>query len=312
MPRAPGRQRNRQRRPAWVVLLGLLLLAALTLASRAGWLPAGGSTSDTRTTVAFLDVGQALAVAVVTEDGHALLYDAGNSARDVREVIAPFFEARGIRTIDYLVLSHPDQDHVGGMPDVIDRFTIGTFVDPALPSTNLAYLETLERVLDRGIPAQRARRGQTLTLGADVHVRVLWPSEPLRENRDGEPSDNDNSVVLQIVHGEVRILLTGDIEAPAERALLERDGDALQADILQVPHHGSQTSTTPELLDAVRPTIAVIPVGRDNPYGHPHRDVIDRLRLAGVTVYRTDIDGTVTITSDGTEYRVETARGVLR
>ncbi len=299
------------RLPAWLLALGLLLLAAGVLLARTRWLPAsvGSSAVAGRATVAFLDVGQALAVAVVTADGHALLYDAGNSARDVREVIAPFFEEQGVTRLDYLLLSHPDQDHVGGMPAVLDTFAVETFLDPALPSTNLAYLETLQRVAERGIHAQRARRGQTLALGEHVRLEILWPRDPLLRDESGDLSDNDNGLVVRLVHGDVTILLTGDIEAPAERALISLEEDMLRAQVLQVPHHGSRTSTTPELLEAVRPAVAVISAGAGNPYGHPHSEVMNRLRAVGIVVYRTDVDGTVVIESDGTGYRVRTRRG---
>lgn len=314
MPRGPRARRVKPRLPAWLVVLGLLLLAALALLARSGWFrgpsvePGGGSG---QTTIAFLDVGQALAVAVVTADGHALLYDAGNSARDVREVIAPFFEARGVTRLDYLLLSHPDQDHVGGMPAVIDAFPIGAFLDPALPSTNLAYLETLERVADRGIPAQRARRGQSFLLGEQVRLEILWPRDPLLQDESGEVADNDNALVVRVVDGAVTVLLTGDIEAPAEHELVALEGGGLRAPVLQVPHHGSQTSTTPELLEAVRPQIAVISAGAGNPYGHPHAEVVNRLRAAGSAVYRTDVDGTVIIETDGASYRVQVERGSI-
>lgn len=314
MPRGLRARRVNPRPPAWFLVLGLLLLAALTLLVRSGWFPGTGAEpggSSGQTTIAFLDVGQALAVAVVTADGHALLYDAGNSARDVREVIAPFFEARGVTRLDYLLLSHPDQDHVGGMPAVIDAFPIGAFLDPALPSTNQAYLETLERVADRGIPAQRARRGQAFMLGEQVRFEILWPRDPLLRAKGGEVADNDNGLVVRLVHGAVTVLLTGDIEAPAERQLVALEGGGLRAPVLQVPHHGSQTSTTPELLNAVRPQIAVISAGAGNPYGHPHAEVVNRLRAAGSAVYRTDVDGTVIIETNGASYQVQVERGSI-
>jgi len=314
VPRGPRARRVKPRLPAWLPALGLLLLAALTLLARSGWFPGTGAEpggNSGQTTIAFLDVGQALAVAVVTADGHALLYDAGNSARDVREVIAPFFEEHGVTRLDYLILSHPDQDHVGGMPAVLDALAVGTFLDPALPSTNLAYLETLERVADRGIPAQRARRGQAFTLGEQVRFEILWPRDPLLRAEGGEGAANDNALVVRLVHGAVTVLLTGDIEAPAEHELVALEGGGLRAPVLQVPHHGSQTSTTPELLQAVRPEVAVISAGAGNPYGHPHAEVVNRLRAAGIAVYRTDVDGTVIIEINGASYQVWIERGSI-
>jgi len=268
--------------------------------------------SPTTVTVAVFAVGQALAVGIVTPDGHALLYDAGNSREDAEQVILPFFRSRGIERLDYLVLSHPDQDHVGGMPAVLSGITVERYVDPVLPSTNRSYLETLRLVRERGVQPIRAERGRTLQLGEAVRARVLWPERPFLLDTSGEVSDNDNCVVLLVEHGDVRILLPGDLERRGEEALLAREGAGMRAQILVVGHHGSRTSTSEPFLAAVQPAVAVISVGRDNPYGHPHPEVLQRLRTYGVRVYRTDSDGTVLIDSDGTRWTVETGQGKQR
>nr|WP_286207104.1 ComEC/Rec2 family competence protein [Thermomicrobium sp. CFH 73360] len=259
-------------------------------------------------TVAVLDVGQALAVTAVTADGHALLYDAGNSREDAEQVILPFLRSHGVDRLDYLVLSHPDQDHVGGMPAVLEGIAVNTYVDPVLPSTNRTYAETLRLVRDLGIQPLRAERGQVLELGAQVRVRILWPESPLIVDADGEISDNDNCVVLMVEHGAVRILLPGDLEARGEAALVERDREALRAAILVAGHHGSRTSSSELFLAVVQPEVAIISVGRDNAYGHPHAAVLQRLRAAGARIYRTDVDGTVVVTTDGERYTVKTQR----
>lgn len=256
-----------------------------------------------QTVVAFLDVGQALSVAIVTADGHSLLFDAGNGRDDADGVILPFLREQGVERLDYLVLSHPHQDHVGGMPTILQEFPVDNYLDPVLETTNQAYFQTLELIDQQGINAQAARAGDSFALGADVSVEILWPAEPLMIE-DGVESINENSTVLRVTHGEVSFMLTGDIERDGERALIDRSAGDLQADILQVAHHGSSTSTTPAWLDAVAPDVAVISAGRENQYGHPHREVVALLQEEGVQIYRTDLDGTVVVTTDGDNYAV--------
>ncbi|MCX7622153.1 MAG: ComEC/Rec2 family competence protein [Thermomicrobium sp.] len=290
----------------WRSVLALLLLAAATAACA---VPGTGRPPADAATLAVFDVGQALAVGLVTPDGHALLYDAGNSREDAEAVILPFFRAHGIARLDYLVLSHPDQDHVGGMPAILEAIDVGTFVDPVLPSTNRAYLETLRLVRARRIAAVRAERGRTLALGAAVRATVLWPERPFLTEPDGTISDNDNSVVLRIEHGAVRILVPGDLEARGEVALVAREDGALRAAILVVGHHGSRTSSSEAFLEAVRPAVAIVSAGRNNPYGHPHPETLQRFRTFGAQVYRTDVDGTILVRSDGTSWVLVTGQG---
>lgn len=298
----PERAYPRQRARYGLILLlsWLLLLSGCQPFSK----PAAISA---RLTVAVLDVGQGLSVAAVTDDGHALLYDAGNGATDVQNVILPFLRQHGVQRLDYLVVSHPDQDHVGGIPAVLSAIPIGLFLDPVLPTTNHAYLQALQLVASKQIPAQRARRGQNLTLG-QVRVEVLWPRDPLMQ-QDGAVSDNDNAVVIRLVLGDIAVLLPADIEAPAESALVAAGAGALRANVLVVPHHGSRTSSTTPFLAAVAPKFAIISAGAHNAYGHPHPEAIARLRAAGATIFRTDQDGTVTVLTDGQSIQVKTERG---
>lgn len=199
------------------------------------------------------------------------------------------------------------------MPAVIAGIAVASFVDPVLPTTNRTYLETLRLVRERGIRAMRAERGRILQLGEQVSVRILWPERPFLVDTAGEASDNDNSVVLLVEHGGVHFLLPGDLEERGEEALLEQEGaDGLHAQILVVGHHGSRTSSSEPFLRAVRPAVAIISAGRDNPYGHPHPEVLQRLRAVGADVYRTDREGTVLVHSDGRRWTVEIERELER
>jgi competence protein ComEC len=256
-------------------------------------------------TFAVLDVGQGMCVVVISPSGRSMVVDAGRSGQRVEERVVPYLRARGVERIDYLVLTHPDQDHVGGMPVLLEQMQVGVWVDPVIETTNQTYGRTLEMLIDRDIDAMRARRGDILDLGADVTVDVLWPVEPLLQS-GGEPASNDNSIVLQVTHGSIRFLITGDLEARGEAQLIALEtNEELRSDVLVVGHHGSRTSSTAEFLDVVSPNVAIIPVGLDNQYGHPHDEVVQRLRFRSVRIYRTDLDGTIQVTSDGESYVVE-------
>jgi competence protein ComEC len=254
--------------------------------------------------VAVMDVGQGLCVVVVAPDGTSMVFDAGRSGERVEAIVIPYLQELGVTEIDYLVVSHPDQDHIGGMPRLLDRMPVRNFVDPVIPTTNQTYGHTLERVIEYDINPIMARAGMSIDMGPGVQADILWPVEPFLET-SGQPNTNENSTVIQISFGDVTFLLTGDIEQRAEALLVESFlDDELQSDVLLVSHHGSRSSTTAEFLDAVSPSVAVIPVGLNNQYGHPHDEVMQRLRFRGIAIHRTDLDGTVEMVTDGTQYTV--------
>lgn len=255
-------------------------------------------------TVAVMDVGQGQSVVVITPDGQAMLIDGGISGARMENAIIPYLREHGIEELQYVVISHPHQDHIGGLPRLLENMPVQALVDPVIPSTNQTYAQVLEMALELNIEGIMARRGDTLDLGPTVQVEVLWPTAEYVEE-SGADDPNDSSVVLKIQYGEVSIIVPGDAERGAEWEMVELDeNDQLQADILVAGHHGSNTSSTAEFLDAVDPTVAIISNGLDNEYGHPHDEVLQRLRFRGITVYRTDLEGTIEIVSDGESYEV--------
>lgn len=260
--------------------------------------------------VSVLDVDQGQAVLVVAPDGRAALIDAGRSQTRVREEIEPYARSLGVESFEYLILSHPDQDHVGGMPQVLESFPVGSWVDPGIPTTNQTYEQTIEIVLDRGIPAVLARQGEQLELGG-VTMSLLWPEDEFVLSGD-EPDSNENSVVVLISFDDIDILVPGDLEERGEGALAGRYGAELESEILVAGHHGSNSSSTGGFLDAVNAEVAVISSGEDNPYGHPHDEVLQRLRFRGVEIYRTDLDGTIEIRTDGNAYTIDTVETDVR
>lgn len=289
-----------------MVLLALLLVYALGLigsdedeGDRPNPPPTAGELL-----VTVLDVGQGNAIAVITPNGHAMLVDAGRSQARIEEDVVPYLESQGVDRLDYAVITHPDQDHVGGMPRVLELMPVESVLDPVIPTTNQTYAETLEIMLDQGIPGIKARRGMQVDLGETVSVEVLWPVDPLLQSGD-QPETNDNSIVLRVSYGEATFILPGDLEAGGEAELVELDTDEqLHAQVLVVGHHGSNTSSTAPFLDAVSPEVAIISAGLDNQYGHPHDEVLQRLRLRAVEIYRTDLDGTIEVRTDGASYEV--------
>jgi competence protein ComEC len=282
---------------------GLAMVAALVAITVA-------TGPDGRLRMTVLDIGQGDAIIVETPDGATMLVDGGPDPElTLRRLGAnlPFHARR----IDVLLLSHPHQDHVAGLVDVLDRFRVGVLVHAAIPFENAAYDRLLADAAAAGIPVSVARAGQRLALGRLVTLDVLSPTEAdaLGPLPDGDI--NNGSVVAVLRHGGFSALLTGDAEQPIEAALLTR-GVLGPIDVLKVGHHGSHSSTTPPLLDATRPSAAVISAGAGNTYGHPAAATLGHLAARpGLAVLRTDRHGDIEIISDGTRYDIRTAAGRL-
>jgi competence protein ComEC len=259
-----------------------------------------------------IDVGQGDSILVVFPDGKRMLMDGGGipafggrgrSQLDIGEdVVAPYLWDRSMSRVDIVALSHAHEDHVGGLPALVTDFRPGELWTGATPDSPQwrALRDAANRRHTRIVPMQAGRR--FAFGGAEIEVLAPFADYvPL-----DEPKNND-SLALRLRYGRHSFLLTGDIERPIERGMLQA-GELEHADVLKVAHHGSRTSTTPFFLDAVNPAYAVISAGYLNSYGHPNRDVLDRLRQHGAAVLRTDEEGLVTIRSDGRRLTVETYR----
>lgn len=256
----------------------------------------------------FLDVGQGDAIALKSPRGRWVLVDTGprTEGNDAgARVVAPFFRSRGVRRLAALVLTHPDLDHIGGAPAVLDAVDVETVFDPGSAVGKPAYLDVLRGAEAEGAPWLPLARGRVLELDG-VELRALHPPPPGTDGSGLDP--NNRSVVLLVRYGSFSLLLTGDVEREGE-ALLVTSGELRPVNVLKVAHHGSSTSSTPAFLDATLPEVAVVQVGARNRYGHPDADVISRLEAGGATVYRTDRGGRVTVVAhrDG-GYRVRSAR----
>ncbi|MDO8491787.1 MAG: DNA internalization-related competence protein ComEC/Rec2 [Dehalococcoidia bacterium] len=278
--------------PRRYVLLPLLLTAALVWA-------AALAGPDDELHVSFLDVGQGDA-ALVQAAEKTILIDGGPSPEALRLQLGkrlPFWK----RSIDLVILSHPDEDHVAGLVEVARHYQVKQVLEGGAGSAGSAYREWQRLLEEQNVPRTQARYGQRIDLGDGAWIEVLSPDLTIPVNPDIDP--DNYSAVVRLVSNKVSFLFTGDIRFEAERDIAYQ-GEALSSTVLKVAHHGSVTSTSGDFLDQVRPQVAVVSVGAGNPFGHPSDEVLVKLR--NVQVYRTDMQGTIEMTTDGERLLVKT------
>ena len=240
-----------------------------------------------------MDIGEADCMLIQTHDANWLV-DSGEttSAPAIRRRL----RERGVRSLDMAVLTHPHSDHIGGIREIGRGVPVRQILDSGFPLGSGVQRRLTDWIRREGIPYRRARAGQVVQLGSEVTIEVLWP--PDQYMRGTESDANNNSVVLRIRHGTVRILIAGDLQSDGEARLLASGAD-LTAHVLKVAHQGSSDSTSEEFLRRVRPSLALIAAGRHNSYGHPSPETLERLERAGAEVFRTDRDGDLSLESDG-------------
>lgn len=258
--------------------------------------------ADGELLVHYIDVGQGDSI-LVQCNGKNMLIDAGTSQAAGK--VVDYLQSQGVETLDYVIATHPHADHIGGMADVIETFGVVTFLMPQLPDSQVPTTKTYERMLDaleaKGIKATAAKTGGKYRLGEAV-LEILSP------DKDSSFDDLNNwSVVAALDYGSTSFLFTGDAEEPVEEALLQK-GFQLKADVLKFGHHGSRTSSTEAFLEKVNPRMGIISCGEGNDYGHPHAETLEKAQARGMKVYRTDLEGTIVVKSDGSGYSVKTEK----
>jgi competence protein ComEC len=245
--------------------------------------------------VSFLNIGQGDSIFIEGPTGIQMLVDGGPNGSVLREFgkRMPFFD----RTLDAVVETHPDKDHIGGLVDVFDRYDVDTFFEPGILNDTKISKALVGAVKTEGSRDILARRGMRILLGGGAYADILYPDEDVSRVKD----TNTGSIVMRVVYGNTSFLLTGDSPQAVERHLiaLDPEGRWLESDVLKPGHHGSRTSTAPEYVAAVKPSFAVISAGKDNSYGHPHQETLQTLAKAGVRVLSTIDSGTITFSSDG-------------
>lgn len=241
--------------------------------------------------VHYINIGQGDAIFIELPNGENALIDGG--PRSSEQTLLNYLSKQSIEKIDYLVATHPHEDHIGGLAGVIKKYDIGKIYMPDVTHTTKTFENLLLAIQSKGYKITKAKAGDFIIDKEGLSIRILAPEE----NKSGN-NLNDYSVVLKLDYKNNSFLFTGDAESESEGIMISRGYD-LKADVLKVGHHGSTTSTTNEFLNKVDPKYAVISSGKDNRYGHPHNEIINKLNNKNIKIYRTDLDGTIIATSDG-------------
>lgn len=248
--------------------------------------------------VHFIDVGQGDCILAEAE-GHFMLVDGGEN--DQADRVIRYLKQAGVTGLDYVIGTHPHSDHIGGLDQVIDTFNVQAVILPPVEHTSRTFEDLLDAISRKGLTVTPPVPGTSYPLG-DASFTIVSPL------KDYGASLNNWSVGIRLVYGNNSFLMCGDAEREAEEDMAA-SGELLASDILKVDHHGSSTSTTDAFLKKVSPSYGVIQCGKDNPYGHPDKETMDKLKRAGCRVFRTDEDGTVTAQSDGTHITWSTQSG---
>jgi competence protein ComEC len=243
--------------------------------------------------VYFLDIGQGDAIYMRSPSGKDMLIDGGPSKLVLQKLamVMPWYD----KNIDVLLETHPDADHIGGFPEVIKRYKVGVFVEPGVESKNTIDDEIRKLRREKGIESVKARRGMVIDLGDQAAFYILFPDSDVSDYKD----TNDASVVGELKFGSTTIMFTGDTSQKIEDDLVKKYGESLDSDILKVGHHGSKTSSGKSFVELVSPEYAVISAGKDNRYGHPHKEVIELFDSLHVKILETYKEGIIEFDSDG-------------
>jgi len=249
--------------------------------------------------VAFLDVGQGDAILIRAPSGRTMLIDGGPG----KNILAPLSKNLPLfaGTIDLLLETHPDTDHVGGLPDVAEKYAVFGVMKPCINSANPYDRALHEIIFAKSEKEICAQAGQVIDLGGGAKMEILHAGSVA--NGDSDKNTNIASVVARLTYGQTVFLFTGDTDIKVEKYLYYAEPDKLTADVLKVSHHGSRESNDLDFLNQVKPDIAVISVGADNRYGHPHQETLYSLAAVGSTVLRTDLLGTIRLESNGVVVR---------
>jgi competence protein ComEC len=274
-----------------VYILSVLLLAIVLIWAQVfDFSPASilGVDKEQRLKVIFFDVGQGSAVFVEASNSNQALIDGGPGSQILGKLggVMPFFD----RSIDIIILTHPDADHINGLVEVLEKYDAGGIIDPCIDDSSAAYSRWKKLIEKKKIKRFCAVSGKKIRLAGNTEINILYPFSPLAGR--SFKNTNDSSVVAKIVYGESSILLTGDAEEKTEYQLVN-SGDNLKSQVMQVGHHGSKSSTSDSFLKSVSPETAVIQVGAQNRYGHPAQEVLSRLKNIRAEVFRTDTDGDI-------------------
>lgn len=276
----------------WLLVLVIGVLGSTLIALSVDWQT---NPAQTMTQVHMFDVGQGDSFFIEAKNGRQMLVDGGKDATVLSELskVMPW----GDRSIDVVVATHPDMDHIGGLDEVLSRYKVGMVLISEVQGDTSEYKNFLTLIEKKNIPLYYARAGMKLSLSDTDTFTVLFPD---RDVKNWET--NTASIVGKFVSGERSALFTGDSPAPIEQYLAKKIPEQLDVDILKLGHHGSRTSTTAAYLKVTTPELALISAGKDNSYGHPHKEVLTLLKEFNIPYLSTQTEGTVTFHTDGVKW----------
>lgn len=291
-----------------VAVIGVLIFGYYWLSRRTPPPEPRPAPSGDELKVYVLDVGQGDCILIVAPGGKTVLVDAGTPGSG--KVVADAMRRYNLQQIDLMVATHAHADHIGGADEVIRTTKVLSVLDSQVPNATKNYEDFLKAIREGGAKYIGAEPGQKFDLGGGANLTVLAPIKPYftkDQLRSGANEPNANSVVTRLDYGDFSMLLTGDAEAETEERLMKA-GANLKAKVLKVGHHGSRYASSDEFLRAGGFESALISNGADNRYGHPSPEALERFKALGLKIYRTDLQGEITITTRGQGYQIQTAR----
>lgn len=297
---------NRKAQLITIIFFGILAIASFVLGN--DFLPdidfskvsSSGNSAVTGTLeVSYLDVGQGDA-AYIKVNGYDILVDAGPKS-DEDKLIAQLKE-KNIDDFEMIIVTHPHEDHIGGMKKVFDTYDVESFYMPKVSHTTKTFQNMVSAVANEGIKIQQIKEGMSFDLGNGARIDVY---SPIYESYE---EFNDYSPIMKLTYGDTELIFTGDAEAHAEADVVAKYPNDLKADVLKFGHHGSSTSSTEEFLQSVDPDYGIISCGAGNKYGHPHKETLQKISKYNIKAYRTDTQGQITLTSDGKNIDIKTQK----
>ena len=310
------------------IICGLILCCTMLLT---GCGQSGGQSSDTaanskaeakgQLTISMLDIGQGDAVLIQTgakniliDTGDDKYYEDGKKGKENTQLLTELQKLK-IDHIDTLVMTHAHADHIGKADKVIAQYGVKELVYNGIPSTSKYFINALKAAKANGTQQVKVKAGDVLDFGSGVSFEIVSPSQSLIDEDTAaikakkKVDVNNESVVGRLTFGNFAMLFTGDAEGPVEKDMVASYGKKLKCQVLKAGHHGSKTSSTAEFLKLVQPESVVMSLGVNNQYGHPHEALLNRLQKQGIkNIYRTDVNGTITIVSDGSSYSITTEK----
>ncbi len=281
---------ERQLKKRLAIVLTLVISAFIT------WLLPYVSIPQTseNLTVTFLDIGQGDSIIIETPDGVQMLIDGGPDGTVLRRLTEelPWFD----RTLDIVLGTHPDKDHIGGLIDVLARFTVSQIITTENTGETMVASSFQNALVSEGVPVVMARAGQVYQIGASTTLTIFSPA-----NNPVMLESNTASIVAKLSYGEVDFMLTGDAPSSIEEYLVKTFGTQLQSEVLKLGHHGSKTSSSEIFLDMVQPTHAVVSTAKDNTYGHPFPAVVEAVESRGISLTNTAVAGSITFETNGVD-----------